>query len=121
MKYDLRQLNRIPRSLALAVAIALALIASGTMRQAAAQRYSAGPKRSKFAQQGNTAAANTMFSSGRDLIDDAQGAKAEGQLAQYFWEYQQEKNLDGAMYWMAYSSYRLRRSDHSNKTFNSLW
>ena len=116
MKYDLRQLNRIPRSLALAVAIALALIASGTMRQAAAQRYSAGPKLSKFAQQGSNAAANTMFSSGRDLIDDAQWAKAEAQFAQYLSAYPKEKNLDAAMYWMAYSQYKLRKFDQDRKS-----
>ena len=120
MKYDLRQLHRIPRSLALAVAIALALIASGTMRQAAAQRYSAGPKLSKFAQQGSNAAANTMFSSGRDLIDDAQWAKAEAQFAQYLSAYPQEKNLDAAMYWMAYSQYKLRKFDQSKQTIDKL-
>src|SRR5438132_13102587 len=120
MKYNLSELNRVPRSLALAVAIALVMVASGVVHPAAAQQYSAGPKLSKFAQQGSNAAANTMFSSGRDLIDDAQWAKAEAQFAQYLSAYPQEKNLDAAMYWMAYSQYKLRKFDQSKQTIDKL-
>ncbi len=120
MKYDLSKLNRIPRNLALAVAIALALIASGMMRQAAAQQYSAGPKLNKFAQQGSNAAANTMFSGSRDLIDDAQWAKAEEKFAQYISAYPMEKNLDAAMYWMAYSQYKMRKFNQSKETIDRL-
>src|SRR5438552_1156679 len=118
MKYNLSELNRIPRSLALAVAIALVLIASGAVHQAAAQQYSAGPKLNKFAQQGSNAAANTMFSGGRDLIDDAQWAKAEEKFAQYISAYPMEKNLDAAMYWMAYSQYKLSKFNQSNETID---
>ena len=120
MKYDLNKLNRIPRNLALAVAIALALIASGVVRQAAAQQYSAGPKLNNFAQQGSNAAANTMFSGGRDLIDDAQWAKAAEKFAQYISAYPTEKNLDAAMYWMAYSQYKLRKFNQSKETIDRL-
>src|SRR5438874_13318639 len=120
MKYNLSELNRIPRSLALAVAIALVLIASGVVHQAAAQQYSAGRKLSKFAQQGSNAAANTMFSGGRDLIDDAQWAKAEEKFAEYMSAYPKEKNLDAAMYWMAYSQYKLRKFDQSKQTIDKL-
>src|SRR3989441_494875 len=120
MKYDLNKLNRIPRRLALALAIALALIASGAVRLAAAQQYSAGPKLNKFAQQGSNAAANTMFSGGRDLIDDAQWAKAEEKFAQYISAYPTEKNLDTAMYWMAYSQFKLRRFTQSKETIDRL-
>src|SRR5437016_1631333 len=120
MKYNLSELNRIPRSLALAVAIALGLIASGVVHQAAAQQYSAGPKLNKFAQQGSNAAANTMFSGGRDLIDDAQWTKAEEKFAQYISAYPTEKNLDAAMYWIAYSQYKLRKFNQSKETIDRL-
>src|SRR5438132_4393285 len=120
MKYDLSKLNRIPRRLAVAVAIALALIASGVAHQATAQQYSAGPKLNKFAQQGSNAAANTMFSGGRDLIDDAQWAKAEEKFAQYISAYPTEKNLDAAMYWVAYSQYKLRKFNQSKETIDRL-
>ena len=120
MKYNLSELNRVPRSLALAVAIALVLIASGVVHQAAAQQYSAGRKLSKFAQQGSNAAANTMFSGGRDLIDDAQWAKAEEKFAEYMSAYPKEKNLDAAMYWMAYSQYKLTKFDQCKDTITRL-
>src|SRR3989442_243254 len=120
MKYDLRKLNRIPRNLALAVGIALALIASGAVRQATAQQYTAGPKLNKFAQQGSNAAANTMFSGGRDLIDEAQWTKAEEKFAQYISTYPTEKNLDAAMYWVAYSQYKLRKFNQSKETIDRL-
>src|SRR5947209_4319482 len=120
MKYDLSKLNRIPRSLALAVAIALGLVASGVVHQAAAQQYSAGPKLNKFAQQGSNAAANTMFAGGRDLIDESQWAKAEEKFAQYIAAYPKEKNLDAAMYWMAYSQYKLRKFNQSKETIDRL-
>src|SRR5205807_809939 len=120
MKYNLSELNRVPRSLALAVAIALVLIASGVVHQAAAQQYSAGPKLSKFVQQGSNAAANTMFSGGRDLIDDAQWVKAEEKFAEYMSAYPKEKNLDAAMYWMAYSQYKLNKFDQCKDTITRL-
>src|SRR3989440_2270069 len=120
MKYDLRKLNRIPRSLALAVAIAFLLIASGMVRQATGQQYSVGPKLNKFAQQGSNAAANTMFSGGRDLIDEAQWTKAEEKFAQYISTYPTEKNLDAAMYWVAYSQYKLRKFNQSKETIDRL-
>src|SRR3989442_7955094 len=101
MKYVLNKLNRI-RNLAVAAAIALALIASGSVRQAAAQQYSAGPKMNKFAQQGSNAAANTMFSGGRDLIDDAPGGKAGRKVAPEKSPFPKGKKFDSAMYLMVY-------------------
>ena len=50
---------------------------------ASAQEFSMRPRASSFApQSGNNAAANTMFSGARDLIDDAQWTKAEQKFAQ---------------------------------------
>ncbi len=120
MKYYTTKLNRIPRILALAVAMAAALVASGVVRQAAAQQYSVRPKLNKFAQQGSNNAANTLFNGGRDLIDDAQWAKAEEKFAQYLSAYPSEKNLDAAMYWMAYSQYKLREFNQSKETIDRL-
>ena len=79
------------------------------------------PKASTFApQSGNNAAANTMFSGARDLIDDAQWIRAEQKFAQYISAYPQEKNLDQAMYWMAYSQYKLRKFSPSKQTIEKL-
>lgn len=118
MKLNVTKLNRI---LALAIATAFILIASGLGQEAAAQKYSHRPKATKFAQQGSTnAAATTVFNGGRDLIDDAQWAKAEEAFAQYVSKYPQEKNLDAALYWMAYAEAKLRKFNQSKETLEKL-
>jgi HEAT repeat protein len=104
-------------TLALAVAV---LISAGAVSQAAAQRFSVRPKATSFTQQGNNAAANATFSSARDLIDDAQWAKAEAQFGQYISKYPSEQNLDAAMYWLAYSQYKLRKFTQSKATIDRL-
>jgi len=118
MKTNVTKLNRI---LALAIATAFLLIAGGLSQKASAQKYSHRPKATKFAQQGSTnAAATTVFNGGRDLIDDAQWAKAEEAFAQYISKYPQEKNLDAAMYWMAYAQSKLRKFTQSRDTIQKL-
>src|SRR5260370_12538151 len=105
---------------AIAFAAVLTLLAVGAVRQTAAQQFSARPKATGFAQQGNNAAANAMSSGGRHLIDEAQWAKAEDKFAQYISSYPKEKNLDAAMYWMAYSQYKLRKFNQSKETIDRL-
>jgi TolA-binding protein/HEAT repeat protein len=118
MKPNVTKLNRI---LALAIATAFILIATGLGQQAAAQKYSHRPKATKFAQQGsNNAAATTVFNGGRDLIDDAQWSKAEEAFGQYVAKYPQEKNLDAALYWMAYAQAKLRKYNQSKDTIQKL-
>ena len=80
MNLNATKLNRL---FALALAAAFTL-AGGLIQNAAAQKYSHRPKATKFAQQGgNNAAATAVFNGGRDLIDDAQWAKAEQAFGQY--------------------------------------
>lgn len=118
MKLNVTKLNRI---LALAIATAFPLIASGLSQQVSAQKYSHRPKAKAFAQQGSTnAAATTVFNGGRDLIDDAQWARAEETFAQYISKYPQEKNLDAALYWMAYAQSKLRKFNQSKDTLQKL-
>lgn len=116
MKNNVTKLNRINKMFA----IAFVLIASGLINQAVAQQYSHRPKASKFTQQGNNAAATTVFNGGRDLIDDAQWAKAEEKFAQYIAAYPQEKNLDAALYWMAYAQAKMKKFDKSKDTIEKL-
>ncbi len=119
MNYYGTKLNPI-KMFAIALAAVLTLLAVGAVRQTAAQQFSAHPKVTGFAQQGNNATANIMFSGGRDLIDEAQWAKAEEKFAQYISSYPKEKNLDAAMYWMAYSQYKLRKFNQSKETIDRL-
>jgi HEAT repeat protein/TolA-binding protein len=118
MKPNVTKLNRI---LALAIATAFIIIAGGLGRQAAAQKFSHRPAANKFAQQGsNNAAATAVFNGGRDLIDDAQWARAEESFAQYVAKYPQEKNVDAALYWMAYAQAKLRKYNQSKDTIQKL-
>ena len=118
MKLNVTKLNRI---LALAIATAFTIIAGGLSQTAAAQKYSHRPRPNRFAQQGSTnAAATTVFNGGRDLIDDAQWTKAEEAFAQYISKYPQEKNIDAALYWMAYAQAKLRKFNQSKDTIQKL-
>jgi HEAT repeat protein len=117
MNYNVTKLNRINKMFA----IAFVLIATGLINQAFAQQYSHRPKAAAFTQQGSTnAAANTTFNTGRDLIDDAQWARAEQKFAQYVAAYPQEKNLDAALYWMAYAQSKLKKFNQSKDTIEKL-
>src|SRR5262245_22085062 len=113
MNYERIKTNPINTIPLLAILLLAATVVS-------AQQFSIRPKATSSAQQGNNAAANTMFGSARDLIDDAQWAKAEQRFGQYIAAYPNEKNLDAAMYWVAYSQYKLRKFQQSKDTITHL-
>src|SRR6266478_7451814 len=119
MTYNVNKKGLMTKMLAPVAAIVFALMMF--VGAASAQEFSMRPKASTFApQSGNNAAANTMFSGARDLIDDAQWTRAEQKFAQYISAYPQEKNLDQAMYWTAYSQYKLRKFNQSKETIDKL-
>src|SRR6185503_14004539 len=64
--------------------------------------------------------ASTAFAAARDLIDDAQWAKAEQAFGQYVTKFPKEDNLDAAMYWTAYSQYQLKRFDVCKQTIDKM-
>jgi HEAT repeat protein len=115
MNLTVTKLNRVT------MLVAVVVMAFGLIPQASAQKYSHRPKPSRFTQQGSTnAAATAVFNGGRDLIDDAQWVKAEQAFAQYISQYPQEKNLDAALYWMAYAQSKLRKYNQSKETLQRL-
>lgn len=119
MTYNVNKKESMTKMLAPVAMIVFALMTF--VGAASAQDFSMRPKASTFApQSGNNAAANTMFSGARDLIDDAQWTRAEQKFQQYISAYPQEKNLDQAMYWMAYSQYKLRKFNQSKETIDKL-
>lgn len=119
MTYNVNKKESMTKMLAPAAMIVCALMTF--VGAVSAQQFSMRPKASTFApQSGNNAAANTMFSGARDLIDDAQWTRAEQKFAQYISAYPQEKNLDQAMYWLAYSQYKLRKYNQSKETLDKL-
>lgn len=121
MNPNVNKMNLVSRTFALVAMAAFAMLASGLIQQTAAQKYSHQSKAKAFAQQGSTnTAATTTFNSGRDLIDDAQWARAEQEFAKYISSYPQEKNLDAAMYWKAYAESKLRKYEQSKETLQKL-
>jgi hypothetical protein len=64
--------------------------------------------------------ANSVFRSARDLITDGDWAKAQAKFSEYVSGYPNEKNLDAALYWMAYAEHKLSKYDDCRKTVERL-
>lgn len=64
--------------------------------------------------------AATVFRSARDSITDGEWAKAEEKFSQYVSSYPNEKNLDAALYWLAYAEQKLEKFDECRKTIERL-
>jgi HEAT repeat protein len=78
------------------------------------------PARNQFSQ-GSTESATTVFRSARDLITDGEWAKAQARFSEYVSKYQSEKNLDAALYWLAYAQYKLENFGPCRETINRLF
>ena len=64
--------------------------------------------------------ANTVFRSARDLITDGEWAKAQEKFNEYVTSYPNEKNIDAALYWLAYAQQRLAKYDQCRVTLERL-
>ena len=64
--------------------------------------------------------AATVFRSARDLITDGQWARAQEKFNEYVSSYPNEKNLDAALYWMAYAQQKLAKYDECRTTILRL-
>ena len=64
--------------------------------------------------------AAAVFGSARDLITDGQWAKAQDKFSYYVSSYPNEKNLDAALYWMAYAQQKLAKYDECRTTILRL-
>jgi HEAT repeat protein len=106
----------------IALAIALVMLATAFTAEANGQRrpspFSNAPNR--LAPQGGKDAASVIFQGGRELISDQQWAKAEEKFREYTSSYPREKNIDAALYWMAYSEVQLSRYEEAKSTLNRL-
>jgi len=71
-----------------------------------------------FQQSGSEA--TTVFRSARDLITDGDWAKAQEKFDQYVSQFPNEKNIDAALYWMAYADYKLAKYDQCRSTIDRL-
>jgi HEAT repeat protein len=74
-----------------------------------------------FSSQSATESAATVFRAARDLITDGEWAKAQAKFSEYVSKYPNEKNLDAALYWLAYSQYKLAKYQQCRETANKLF
>lgn len=72
------------------------------------------------AQSSSTDSATVVFRAARDLITDGDWAKAQDKFGEYVSSYPNEKNLDAALYWMAYAQHKLARFDQCRETIARL-
>lgn len=70
--------------------------------------------------QQSTSNATTVFRSARDLITDGDWAKAQEKFDEYVSQYPNEKNIDAALYWMAYAEQKLGKYDQCRSTIDRL-
>lgn len=64
--------------------------------------------------------ATTVFRSARDLITDGEWARALDKFNEYVTAYPNEKNIDAALYWLAYSQQKLAKYDQCRVTIERL-
>ena len=91
----------------------------------AQQRRNPAPQRANFQSQASSnrapqGDAATVFRSARDMITDGEWAKAQQKFSEYVSSYPNEKNLDAALYWLAYAQQKLERFDDCRKTLDQL-
>src|ERR1041384_6237276 len=89
------------------------LMASAALGQ---QRTSSAPTN----RQQSASDATTVFRSARDLITDGEWAKAQEKFSEYVSAYPNEKNIDAALYWLAYTQNKLAKYDQCRSTIDRL-
>jgi HEAT repeat protein len=103
----------------IALAVMLIVIAS-TGNSVNAQKLASRNEPNRLVKQGGNDAASVMFRGGRDLITDEQWAKAEEKFGQYVAGFPKDKDVDAALYWMAYSQYKQKQYDKCKSTVDRL-
>ncbi len=106
------QLSR--TTLILAIVILLTAVCGPVMGQ---QRR---PSSNAFSQASNESA-TTVFRAARDRITDGEWAKAQDKFSEYVTKFPNEKNLDAALYWLAYAQYKLTNYKQCQETINRLY
>ncbi len=94
------------------IVLTLALIASAAVGQ---QRPNSTPASGNRAND-----ATVVFRSARDLITDGEWARAQEKFNEYVTSYPNEKNIEAALYWLAYTQHKLGRYDQSRSTIDRL-
>lgn len=101
----------------IAVLFVLLTTMSGASMAFGQQRPSAASASSNRSTQGD---ATTVFRSARDLITDGNWAKAQDKFNEYVESYPNEKNIEAALYWLAYTQHKLAKYDQCRSTIDRL-
>jgi HEAT repeat protein/outer membrane lipoprotein YfiO len=94
------------------------LIAAAGSLIAAQQGRGAGAGSGKGSSQQSDA--TTVFRSARDLITDGEWARAQEKFSEYVSSFPNEKNIDAALYWLAYTQNKLAKYDQCRSTIDRL-
>ena len=101
------------KNLTVKILLVLVLMASAALGQ---QRPSSAPTN----RQQSGSDATTVFRSARDLITDGEWARAQEKFSEYVSAYPNEKNIDAALYWLAYTQNKLAKYDQCRSTIDRL-
>lgn len=101
------------------VSLALLFVAAGIASGQQRASSSTASSTNRASQQTNSDA-GTVFRSARDLITDGEWAKAQEKFSEYVNSYPNEKNIDAALYWLAYTQHKLARYDQCRSTIDRL-
>jgi HEAT repeat protein len=96
------------------------IVVSGIAGVTAGQQRTIRGSSNQLAQQSGNDAASTLFRSGRDLITDEQWAKAQEKFNQLVTGYPNDKNVDAALYWMAYAQNKQTKTNECRQTLRQL-
>ena len=96
--------------------VAIIISIAGTI--AAQQRPASTSSARSTRQSANDATA--VFRSARDFITDGEWARAQERFSDYVARYPNEKNIDAALYWLAYSQQKLGSYDQCRATIERL-
>src|SRR5688572_5660778 len=106
------QLSRSTLILLLAILLTVSASVVGQQRRASGNAFS---------QQASNESATTVFRAARDLITDGEWARAQEKFNEYVTRYSSEKNLDAALYWLAYAQHKQEKFDQCRDTVNKLF
>ena len=101
-------------SLALFIVVLVANVAVGQ------QRPSASSATSTRSTQQTSNEATTVFRGARDLIDEGQWQKAQEKFEYYVKTFPNDKSIEPALYWLAYTQHKLGKYDQMRATIDRL-
>jgi HEAT repeat protein/tetratricopeptide repeat protein len=100
--------------------LALLVVALITNVALAQQRPSTPSASSTRATQQTSSEATTVFRGARDLIDEGQWAKAQEKFDYYIRTFPNDKSIEPALYWLAYTQQKLGKFDQMRGTIDRL-